>query len=70
MAAFSFRVVFEAGHEPRLEEVDPATPPGVYQVSGHDNRPEPNDSGQVAISIVQHDEAGQAIVGASGYLGA
>ena len=67
MAAFSFRITFD-GAGPRLEEVDPATPPGVYQVSGF--QPDPGATGQVTISIVQHDAAGKAIVGASGYLGA
>ena len=70
MAAWSFRVTFTPGQQPSLDEVDPATPPGVYQVSGFDNRGDPNASEQVSVSVVQHDTAGKAIVGASGYLGA
>lgn len=70
MASFSFRVVFEAGQEPQVTEVDPATPPGVYQVSGHDNGPEDTPSEQKSISVVQHEADGTAVVGCSGYLGA
>lgn len=69
MAGWSFRVVFVAGSEPRLEEVDPATPPGIYQVSGYDNGPEATPSNQRSVSVVQHDANGNAIVGSSGYLG-
>lgn len=70
MAGFSFRVRFTAGQDPVIEEIHPDTPPGVYQVSGHDNGPEDTASEQKSISIVQHDAAGRAVVGCSGYLGA
>lgn len=69
MASWSFRVEFVAGQPPQLSEVDPNTPPGFYQVSGYDNGPEATPSNQRSVSVVQHDAAGNAIVGSSGYLG-
>jgi hypothetical protein len=69
MGSWSFRVVFDKDG-PRLDEIDPAVPPGVYQVSGHDNGPEDGPSRQRAVSVVQHDPDGTAVVGATGYLGA
>lgn len=71
MAAFSFRAVFEAGQPPRLEEISPDVPPGVYQVSGHDNTAEPGTpSEQKSVSVVWHDADGKMVVGGSGYVGA
>ena len=69
MGAWSFRVVFTPGQEPQVTEVDPATPAGVYQVSGHDNGPGDSASDQRAVSVVQHGTDGKAVVGCSGYLG-
>lgn len=71
MSQFSFRVVQAPGQAPVIAEIEGTIPPGVFQISGHDNSDNPaNASDQLAVSIVQHDADGQAVVGATGYVGA
>lgn len=66
---WSFKVVIAAGQPPVVTEVDGTVPvpAGLYQVSGYDNASGDNPSSQRAITIVQHDSDGAAIVGATGY---
>jgi len=70
LSNFSFRVVQVPGQAPAVAEIEGTIPAGVFQISGHDNTAEDNASGQVSVSVVQHDSEGQAVVGATGYRGA
>lgn len=65
MGPYSFRVTVTSDGQAEVGELTGSIPPGVYQVSGAEGSDA--DTHAHTVSVVQHDQAGKAVVGASGY---